>query len=101
MAEIGQLETTVEFDAPLQIFLLPLFTRRHLKLPLGFGRILLNRNRSAGRTKYGRQRLDSGAQSNYALRRCGATSISQSKTGVARNVGIYCRAMIHNQHVIR
>src|SRR5262245_20506690 len=26
-------------------------------------------NRSAGRAKYGRQRLDSGAQSNYALRR--------------------------------
>src|SRR5262245_50096610 len=40
-------------------------------------------NRSAGCTKYGRQRLDSGAQSNYALRRCGATSISQSKTGNA------------------
>jgi hypothetical protein len=36
-----------------------------------------------GCTKYGRQRLNSGAPSNYALRRCGATSISQSKTGNA------------------
>jgi Putative transposase len=70
------------------------FIRRLVQhiLPRGFQRVRYyglhdvsnrGRNRSRGCTKYGRQRLDSGAQSNYALRRCGATSISQSKTGNA------------------
>jgi hypothetical protein len=50
-------------------------------------------NRSAECKKYGRQRLDSDDQSNYALRRCGATSISQSKTGNAlqRQRAQFCR----------